>query len=506
MNKAEVKHQFPSESELYKLIINTAYEGVWLVDNEHNTIYVNQKMVDMIGYSLDEIYSRPLFFCLDEAGIEQAKKGLAERRKGVSSAFEFKFIRKDGSELWTHMNVSPFLVEGEYRGALAMITDITAIKEKAKVQSDNYRNYQSLFEQSPIPLWDEDFSEIKKYIDVLKEQGIVDFRKYFNENQDALVECVSKLIVNNINQAVVDLNEANSKEEVLSSFRKLLNKKSAEYAIEQLVTIAENRTTCEFEAELRTLNDNIRYVHFKWSVVEGYEHNYGKVYLSTTDLTERIVNENISLQNANRQKEMLLKEIHHRVKNNLQIISSLLNLQMNTNDNDAVKNVLNISLNRVKSMATVHQMLYQSNDFSEIDYNAYLENFVSSLIESYKGQTNNVDLEINANGIKLNINTSIPLGLMINEIVTNSLKHGIPEDEPGQITIHLKKIKYPRYLLEIHDSGAGFENVNKARNGNTLGMQLIEGLTDQLNGKLELLNNGAGYRIEFDEVDQLSGD
>ena len=502
MKKAEVKHQFPSESELYKLIIDTANEGVWLVDNEHHTIYVNQKMADMIGYSLEEIYNKPPFFCLDDEGIEKAKKGLELRKKGVSSAFEFKFLRKDGVELWTHMNVSPFLVNGDYQGALAMITDITAIKERARVQSDNYRNYQSLFEQSPIPLWDEDFSEIKKYIDALKEKGVVNFRKYFFENPEVLVDCVSKLIVNNINQAVVDLNEANSKEEVLSSFRTLLSKKSAEYAIEQLVAIAENRVSCEFEAELRTLNNNIRYVHFKWSVVEGYEHNYGKVYLSTTDLTERIVNENISLQNANRQKEILLKEIHHRVKNNLQIISSLLNLQMNSNSSAAVKNVLTISLNRVKSMATVHQMLYESNDFTEIDYNAYLDNFVSSLIESYKGHANNIKLDIKADGIKLNINTSIPLGLLINEIVTNSLKHGIPGDQKGKISIHLEKQKHPKYLLEIRDSGSGFENTFDAQNANTLGVQLIEGLTEQLNGKIELLDNGAGYRIEFEELEQ----
>ena len=495
---------FSTEHELYKLIIETANEGIWMVDENNITNYANEKMAAMLGYTIEEMIGTIIFDFMDDEYVKLSKEKLEIRKQGISDNHEFQFKSKDGGIVWTHMNTSPIIIDGEYRGGLAMVTNITESKNREESLRESYYNYISLFEDSPVPIWDEDFSEIKIYIDSLKKDGVKDFRTYFNNNLDKLDECTSLLIVNNINQAVVELNEGDSKEHVLLNFRDLLTRNSTQYAIEQLVAIAENRTSCEFDAELLTFGGNIRHVHLKWSVVKGHEHDYKRVYLSTTDMTERIIDENLSLQHSNREKAVLLKEIHHRVKNNLQIISSLLNLQSYGIEDAEMRGIFNMSLNRVKSMATVHELLYQSNDFSRIDYREYLNRLVFSLVQSMKGEENNISVNLNVNDIKLNINTSIPLGLLINEIITNSLKHGIPEDNPGKIYVEISCTDYPGYTLKIGDNGKGIPSDFNIANTDTLGLQLVTSLTNQLMGSIERDSDRSGthYIVRFQELEQ----
>ena len=493
---------FSDQSALYKLIIEIANEGIWIIDENNVTGYMNDKMAAMLGYQPEDVVGKSLLDFMDEPDFKIAAKGINRRKHGVSDTQEVKLITRVGEEIWTQMNISPIIINNTFRGLLGMATDITESKLNEQRLLESHANYISLFEDSPIPIWDEDFSQIKLYIDELKQKGIEDFRTYFEKNPDDLVSCVSLLIVNNINNAVVELNEAKSKEEILTRFFELRNNKTDEYVINQLVAIAENRTSCEFDAELKTLGGNIRYVHFKWTVVKGFEHNYKRVYLSTADMTKRIVDENLSLQNSNKEKAVLLKEIHHRVKNNLQIVTSLLNLQTNGIEDAKMKSLYEMSLSRIKSMATVHELLYQSEDFSKVDYLKYLKTLVHSLIESMKGETNNISVNLDVTGIKLNIHTSIPLGLLINEIITNSLKHGIHEDEPGSIYIEIKKLGDIDFVMKIGDNGKGIPTDLDITETNTLGLQLVNSLTEQLIGRLErdLSQKGTHFIVHFQEL------
>ena len=261
------------------------------------------------------------------------------------------------------------------------------------------------------------------------------------------------MIVNDINQAVVDLNEATSKEHMLNHFTELINKNSPRYVIDQFEAIANNELSCEFDAELVTFNGIKRYVHLKWTVVKGFENTYAKVYLTTTDVTKRIIAENLLLQHSNREKELLLKEIHHRVKNNLQIVTSLLNLQSNSIEDEQTKSLFEISLHRISSMALVHELLYQSKDFSKINYGSYLKKLILPLIDSMNPAGSNISLNIEADEISLNINTSIPLGLLINEIITNSLKHGFVVNQTGEVYLRLHNDGESNFSLCIGDNG-----------------------------------------------------
>lgn len=370
------------------------------------------------------------------------------------------------------------------------------------INNEEIHSYKSLFEDCPVPIWDEDFSLIKKYLDELKSEGVTDFDSFFKSNPKALFECASLLIVNDVNQAVVDLNEADSKEHMLQNFRDLITEKSPDYALEQFIAIANNRTSCEFDAELITFSGVKRHVNLKWTVAKGFESNYKKVFLTTTDVTQRIIAENLLLQNSNKQKELLLKEIHHRVKNNLQIIISLLNLQISSIDDKNIKSIFELSLHRINSMALVHDLLYKSKDFSQINYGKYLETLIHPLIASMNPTSNPIELKMDVQNISLNINTSIPLGLLINEIITNSLKHAFDHDQKGEIYLRLHSVGYPNFRMCIGDNGKGYDPEFNLESANSLGLQLISGLSEQLSGTVErdTSQKGSHYCITFEEL------
>ncbi len=205
------------------------------------------------------------------------------------------------------------------------------------------------------------------------------------------------------------------------------------------------------------------------------------------------------------ERNTLLKEIHHRVKNNLQIITSLLSLQSSFIDDEQVKALFRYGQYRINSMAIVHEMLYKNSDLSRINYGEYLHQLVGTLITSMKGSKNQIKLHIDVDDLFLNIDTSIPLGLLINEIVTNSLKYGFKNGE-GTISIEVRKLKYPNFILHIGDNGTGFPDDINFRNTVTLGLKLIHKLALQLRGNVEKDNSkkGTHYIITFQEIEQTS--
>lgn len=185
--------------------------------------------------------------------------------------------------------------------------------------------------------------------------------------------------------------------------------------------------------------------------------------------------------------EVLLKEVHHRVKNNLQIISSLLNMQSHyLNDENDIK-LFNDSRERIRTMALIHEKLYKSNDLSKIDFKDYTISLIDAVKRSYD-LSNNIILEYNIDNFYLDIDTAIPCGLLINEVVTNSLKYAFPENLSFEYKPHVKvnlsyNNKQSEYFLEICDNGIGFEAEKNLKNPESLGIKLIDALSRQLSGE-----------------------
>lgn len=197
------------------------------------------------------------------------------------------------------------------------------------------------------------------------------------------------------------------------------------------------------------------------------------------------------------EKEVLLKEIHHRVKNNLQIISSLLSLQSEYIEDQQTLAILKAGENRVASMAMIHEQLYQSKDLAKIDLVEYLQNLVANLFSSYDVNSQKIALHLNIENIQLCLDVAIPCGLIINELISNSLKHAFPDNQEGNIYIKLSTAD-KQYCLNIRDDGVGIPQDINPSNTDSLGLQIVAALTQQLEGSLEINNNnGTEFQIIF---------
>ncbi|EDX84679.1 Histidine kinase family [Synechococcus sp. PCC 7335] len=194
-----------------------------------------------------------------------------------------------------------------------------------------------------------------------------------------------------------------------------------------------------------------------------------------------------------REKEALLKEVHHRVKNNLQIISSLLSLQSNAVEDENILELFQDSQNRVRLMAMIHEKLYQSNDFGTIELSGYIRDLSSHLLRSYRIDQTKFCLEIDIERIYLEIDTAVSCGLIINELITNSLKYAFPPDRApcplGQINIAAKLTDSNHFSICYQDNGIGLPDDLDIENTKSLGLQLVTSLTEQLGGLLDINNH-----------------
>lgn len=194
-----------------------------------------------------------------------------------------------------------------------------------------------------------------------------------------------------------------------------------------------------------------------------------------------------------KEKDILLKEIHHRVKNNLQLVMSLLNIQAQDSQHISIQDFLEKGQSRIATMSLIHQNLYLSDNFAHIDFQTYLETLVSNIKNTFN--ENKVAIAIDTHGNTFDLDTAIPLGLIINEIVCNALKHAFPENMQGQIQIAIQKKETNFFELQIGDNGVGMQQDKKT---NSIGLELVSLLVLQLRGKMEKINKtGTYYNIQF---------
>ena len=252
---------------------------------------------------------------------------------------------------------------------------------------------------------------------------------------------------------------------------------------------------------------------FEVCLEENGESYWLEVFMSPIFDTKGIVSEvslvahdssekkkaSINIIESLKEKEVLLKEIHHRVKNNLQVISSILNLQSSFVTDEHTLEILQESRNRIRSMAIIHENLYRTEDFSSINFSNYLENLTTNLIASYR-INEEIELKTNLNNVDLVLDQAIPCGLLVNELITNALKYAWKNGEKGVISINLFE-EAGKVNLEVFDDGVGLPLDYSQIKTETLGLQLVETLIEQLDGEIKVENeNGTKYFIKFENT------
>ncbi len=235
-----------------------------------------------------------------------------------------------------------------------------------------------------------------------------------------------------------------------------------------------------------------------WRYYYAYRLSGGEVILVFTDESSKKRTET-QLQQSLEEKETLLKEIHHRVKNNMQVISSLLNLQSENIKDPGTLAKFRESQHRVKTISLVHEKLYQSDDIERVDFKEYLYSLSTYLFQSLGVNPGRITLHMHIDDLQVKIDSIIPCGLIINELMTNSLKHAFDETQQGKISIKGKK-KAKGYVLTYHDNGCGLPIHINPQECETLGMQLITTLVAQLGGTLDICREqGTTFTISCSE-------
>lgn len=250
------------------------------------------------------------------------------------------------------------------------------------------------------------------------------------------------------------------------------------------------------------LTENVKRRKAEAALLEHKVHLEGTIKKRTSELVDEIserktVEHNIRI--ALKEKETLLREIHHRVKNNMQIIASLLKLQIKDSKTEETKAVLQENMGRIYAMSAIHENLYRSDMFSQIDFEIYVKRLVKRLTQTYSINPENVRIEVKPTSVKLTIDQANPLGLVINELVTNALKYAFPDNRPGVISIRSKLYENRMLHLTIEDNGIGMPAGIDWNSLETLGLKLVKELAErQLRGELEFKSeNGTRYDLRI---------
>ncbi|MBL0330269.1 MAG: hypothetical protein IPP64_12810 [Bacteroidetes bacterium] len=287
--------------------------------------------------------------------------------------------------------------------------------------------------------------------------------------------------------------KANKKTEVLKGLKKLENTLKSNKKQEE-----ENSKRIDEILKVVISFANLKYD--KKARLSNKKSHFDALALGINMLGEELEASTISLH----EKEVLLKEIHHRVKNNLQVISSLLNLQSEKITQPDLLETFMESQNRIRAMALVHEKLYQSKNLSQIDFTEYVHSFIHQMNNSYSLHPNKVKFHMNADMQPhfFKIDTAIPCSLILNELISNSYKYAFPNNRKGDIYLRFglhKKTKHSAlYVIEVADNGIGIPKEIDFQNTTTLGLQLVDLLTNQIEGKVTLdRKGGTKFTIQF---------
>jgi len=369
---------------------------------------------------------------------------------------------------------------------LAAAVLLLALQRRARMSGE--KRLSSFFEDSPISLWEEDFSPVKRRVDELRAGGEPDWDEHFGDS-GRLAEYASLVSVLDVNKATIRLLGYETKAETLYSLPRIIGPENLEPLRAEFIAFAKGETQAEGEVTHLGRGGEKIDVHYKVVIMPGYEQSWARVLVSLIDLSETKKAERALVQSL-AEKELLLQEVHHRVKNNLQIICSLISLQMNAGARSEADRRLLIDIEaRVRAMSLVHETLYRSDDFSSVGLSSYIGGLCGYLLDAYSVDRDRVRLRLSIAELRLSPEKAIPCGLIVNELVVNAIKHAFPEGRSGSIDVSLSEDGDGRVSLAVRDDGTGVPE-KSAGAAPTIGMNLVRTLVKQLGGEIETSSGG----------------
>jgi PAS domain S-box-containing protein len=456
---------------LYQAVFEQTSEGIILIDAaSRRLLEVNRAFVELTGYPEEQIFSMSLgdFFDLPPVEIERIYSLLLNKKEHFSG--EVKCRRSDNSLLDVELRGNLVHLEGK-AVFCAGLHEVTLYRQAEKTLQEAATKFRRAIFSSPMPV--------------------------MIHTEDGAVVMINNEWTNLTGYSFKDIpTTAAWVEKAFGAERTEMSEKFSSLAT------TEGPGTGE-ELSVATSSGEKLQWDFRSAPIGSLPEGERLIITMAMDVTERKRAEE-RLKASLKEKEVLLKEIHHRVKNNMQIISSLLNLQLRYIRNSETKELLRESQKRIKSMALIHEMLYRSQNLARIDFGKYTRTLSAEIMQSCGLDHNRLKVVTNINNIEFDIKTAIPCGLIIHELISNSLKHGFPNGRKGTIRIDLDRNSKRALTLVVGDDGIGFpKDLDFERTG-SLGLSLVMVLTKQLRGSIERLETaGTAFRITFSD-DPLS--
>jgi PAS domain S-box-containing protein len=473
-----------SETQLNSVIVGSPIPQ-FVIDRNHHVLHWNNAISEYSGICSAEIKGTDMHWkafylekrpCLADLLIDGVIEKIPAWYAGkfspsalVEGAYEatdfFPGMGKKGT--WLHFTAAPIWDEsGSVIGAVETLEDITEQKKAANALVESETKYRTLFDKTKDPVL------------------IIENNKF--------VDC---------NSATVQMLGYPTKDELLQTHPSKLSptiqpdgSNSFEKA-EEMMAIALRDGSNRFEWVHRRANGEDFWVEVSLTAIPIQDHQI--IHTAWRDITGRKKAEE-EIQRSLEEKEILLKEIHHRVKNNLQVVWGLIDLQIQTLTDPTMINTLRDSQNRIRTMSLIHETLYKSRDLSHIEISQYLQSLVNTLFSTYSVSPEKISVHFTLENILLDVESAIPCGLIVNELMSNTFKHAFPGDRDGEIQIGFS-LRGTTYTLSFGDTGVGIPPGVDYTNTESLGLKLVNVLaTDQLDGTIQLVrDNGTTFIISF---------
>lgn len=465
IERTKAEKELRHSKQYARSIIDSSLDMIVATDIDYKINEFNAAAEATFGYAREEVLGEHISILFsDESEME---KVLERITANGSLANEIINRKKDGTFFISFLSASVLKNEkGDVVGAMGVSRDITVIKKAEEELRLSEERHRAIYDQA--------------YIGIARIAKMGRFL-LVNERLCSMLDYTAEELYK---KTFYELGVQAEVEESLVDWDQLLSGKIKNFSREQ--------TYIRKDGNLLSANVTV-------SLVRDSNDNPNYFVAVFEDITERKEYES-QLEESIKEKEVLLKEVHHRVKNNMQVISSILNLQSSYIDDETALSILRESQDRIKSMSFVHESLYQSKTLSEVNFSEYIQNIARNLFHSYGRPEGGITLDFELEEVYLNLDTSIPCGLIINEVVSNSLKYAFEGKEKGNIIIQFSKVSDGKLKLIISDNGIGIPNNFDIENAESLGLQLVTTLINQIGGELDIdTTKGTVFNILFKE-------
>lgn len=459
--RKQAEEELKKSYEFLQTVLDTNPNLIWVKDRDDRIVLANQALADFFGIAAEDLLGKTNYDL--HTNPDDAELCIQQDRE-VITTLQHKFIPEEafpsatGEVHWFQTLKKPlFSKDGQVCQVLGVSTDIT---ERKLAQEKLYYSQKRLnlaLEAAHMGCWDWNI-----------QTGLVTWSEHLQRLYNLPLD---------------------TSEVTYDTFLSIVHPDDRDRVRQADLNCLKTGDKLDVEFRFNSPDGTIYWIESKGQV---FYDKVGKPLWMLgidIDITKRKQAE-AEIRESLQEKEILLQEIHHRVKNNLQIISSLLDLQSQQIKELTILEMFRDSHSRVKSMALVHENLYQSKNYAQVNFKDYIQSLTNHLFKVYGIHTDRINLELDLDELTLNIDTAIPCGLMINELISNALKYAFPNQQKGTISITLHGGEGKPYTIIIKDNGIGLPLNWEIQSANTLGLQLVQILAQQIEGTLEV--NGYG--------------